>query len=672
MTEWLRREGTVMYNICIFGGTSEGRKLIELLNVQPVSVTVCVATEYGEELLEPAENTVISARRLPKREIRDMLRASMFDLVVDATHPYASSITESVSSACAETGTEYLRLLRDEGAVPEDAVYAENTAQAVEYLNDIEGSILLTTGSKELAAYSSVRDFAERVFVRVLPMPESLELCRQAGVKPAHIIAMQGPFSEELNLSLLRQTNAAVLVTKNGGCAGGFAAKVTAAEKSGAKLVIIGRPSQKNGMDLNGVLHVLSEKFRLSFRPEIAVVGIGPGNRNTMTHEVREAIRSADCLIGAKRMTEAVAHPGQAVFNAVVPQEIAGFIGEQKEYRKIAVAMSGDVGFFSGAKKLLPLLCGYSVHVLPGLNSLIYLCARIGTSYEDIIPVSIHGREHSISAEVKKHPRIFALVGGEDGMKKLCLQLAEAGLGKVEISIGERLSYPDEKITRGTAEELCLGSYDSLSVALIENSGADPVVTHGLPDEAFQRSIDGPVVPMTKSEVRAVCLSKLELTRRAVCWDIGAGTGSVSVEMALQAVCGRVYAIECKNAAVELLNLNKDRFDVSNLSVVYGTAPVICENLPAPTHVFIGGSNGNMRAILDLILSKNPHARIVATAVSLESVAELTACMKEYSFDVQEAVSLSVSRSRAVGSYHLMTAQNTIAVFTLQNTGESK
>ena len=531
-----------MCKICVFGGTTEGRKLIEFLSAQPVSVTACVATEYGEDLLGEAENTVVSARRLPKAEIKEMLHASRFDLVVDATHPYAASITESVSSACAEMGTEYLRLLRDETEVPDDAIFAENTAQAIEYLNGMDGNILLTTGSKELGAYSAVRDFNQRVFVRVLPMAESLELCRLAGVKPAHIIAMQGPFSEEMNLAMLKQTNANVLVTKNGGHAGGFAEKVAAAKQLGAKLVIIGRPTQKAGMDLSGVIHALCEKYKLAPKMEIAVVGIGPGNRNAMTGEVSEAIYSADCLIGAKRMVEAVALPGQAVFHAVAPKEIADFIATLPEHRRIAVVMSGDVGFFSGTKKLLPLLEGYPVRILPGLNSMVYLCAK---SYEDVIPVSLHGREHNIVPDVKNHPRIFALVGGEDGMKTLCTKLTEDGLGKVKLSIGERLSYGDEKITKGSAEALCQGSYDSLSVALIENPAADPIVTHGLPDEAFQRSGEGPVVPMTKSEVRSVCLSKLQLTRNAVCWDVGAGTGSVAIEMALQAACGHRAERQC-------------------------------------------------------------------------------------------------------------------------------
>lgn len=659
-----------MYKICVFGGTTEGRQLIEFLSAQPVSVTACVATEYGEALLPPADNTVVSARRLPKAEITALLRASRFDLVVDATHPYAASITASVSSACAETGTEYLRLLRDRGTMPEGAVFTESAAQAAAFLNTAEGNILLTTGSKELGAYRGIRDFAQRVFVRVLPAPEALAACRDAGVKPSHIIAMQGPFSTELNLALLRQIRARYLVTKDGGGAGGFSEKAAAAQQSGARLVVIGRPAQEAGMGLTQVIRTLCGKFHLSPKPEIAVVGIGPGNRSAMTHEVSAAIQSADCLIGARRMLDAVSGPGQAVFQAAAPEEIALLIREHWEYRRIAVVLSGDVGFFSAAKKLLPLLAPEPVRILPGLNSLAYLCSRLGTSYEDVVPVSLHGRSHNIVGEVRAHPRVFALVGGEHGMESLCAALVRGGLGGVRMSIGERLSYPDERITTGTAAELGSRAYDPLSAALIEHPDTGTVVTHGLPDDAFLRhGADAPAVPMTKSEVRSVSLSKLQLTRDAVCWDIGAGTGSVSIELALQAAGGHVYAVERRDDALELLRRNAEKFGVNNLSVIAGTAPECCRKLPPPTHVFIGGSGGSLREILAAVLDKNPHARIVAAAVSLETVAELTACIQAFPFDIQEVVSLSVACGRQVGQHHLMAGQNPVYLFTMQVSG---
>ena len=652
-----------MCKLCVFAGTTEGRELVEFLCTQAVSVTACVATEYGETLLSPRENLTISAQRLTREEMEALFSRENFDMVIDATHPYASVVTENIAAACETAGVRYQRLLRSGCKAGEDAVFVPDIPAAVDYLNRTEGPILLTTGSKELAKYTGLYDFANRVYARVLPMEDSLRLCQSAGLKPAHILAMQGPFSVDMNVAMLKSLGAKYLVTKDSGTTGGFYEKVTAARAANATLVVIGRPPQREGLTLPETIQLLCREFDLKRKPWVTIVGIGPGSREAMTLEVRCAMEDADCLIGAKRMLEAGLRPNQTVFDAVSPAKIAEYINNHPEFHQFTVAMSGDVGFFSGTKKLLPLLSGCEVRVLPGLSSLVYLCARLGTSYEDVRPVSLHGRDHDIVPDIRKYRRVFTLVGGENGMGLLCKQLAEAGLGGVKVSVGENLSYPQERISVGTATELAEKEFSSLSVALIENDAGDPVVTHGLPDEAFQRTES---VPMTKSEVRSVCLSKLALTEHAICWDVGAGSGSVAIEMALQADSGQVFAIERKDTAVELLRENTRRFGLENLSVVPGLAPEACEDLPAPTHVFIGGSAGNMRQILEEILGKNPNARIVATAVTLESIGELTQCIKDIPFTYTEVVSMSVARDRKAGPYHLMMGQNPIFIFTMQ------
>lgn len=661
-----------MYKLCVFAGTTEGRELVEFLCTQPVEVTACVATEHGEQLLPQAENLTVSAHRMDREEMTAFLASAGFDLVIDATHPYAAAVTENLTAACRQSGTPCMRLRRDGSAAPEEAVFVEDTEGAVRYLAGTEGPVLLTTGSKELARFAALPGFADRVWARVLPMEESLALCREAGLAPSHIIAMQGPFSREMNLATLKSLGARYMVTKESGRHGGFEEKVTAAREAGARLVVIGRPVEAEGYTFDQVMEQLQTRFGLTWKPKVALVGLGPGAAEAMTGQVRRAVERADCIIGADRMVEAVLGPGQTGFCAIRPREIADYIRTHREHRSFAVVMSGDVGFFSGAKKLLPLLDFCQVTVLPGLSSLVCLCARLGTSYEDVVPVSIHGRDHDLIPDVRRHKRLFTLVGGRDGMKNLCRALADAGLGDVTVSVGERLSYPDEKVTVGTARQLAEQDFAVLSVALIENPGAGGVVTHGLPDSAFQRGAgEEGVVPMTKSEVRSVSLSKLALREDSICWDVGAGTGSVAIEMALQAPCGAVYAIERKEAALELLEHNRVRFGLSNMTVVPGIAPEACRDLPAPTHAFIGGSSGNMRQIIELLLEKNPAVRIVATAIALESVAELTACLKHFNFTEHEVVSLSVARSRKAGPYHLMTSQNPIYIFTMQGGTQS-
>lgn len=658
-----------MYKLCVFAGTTEGRELVELLAGQPVEVTACVATEYGEALLESREGLTVSAGRLAEEEMEALFCRERFHMVVDATHPYAEQVTENIARACERTGTEYLRLLRGSGGMPEDAVCVPDIAGALAWLADRPGNILLTTGSKELSKYAALPDFSRRVYARVLPMEPSLSACREAGLAPDHIIAMQGPFSQEMNVAMLRAVQAAYLVTKDAGEKGGFGKKAAAAREAGAVLVVVGRPAQRDGLDFSSTAELLERRFGLRFRPRVVLAGVGPGRMEDMTASVRRAIHEADCVIGARRMLESVPE-GNRTRAAIAPEEITACIRESRDCRRFVVLLSGDTGFFSGTKRLLPLLKDCEVEILPGLSSLQVLCAHLGTSYEDVISVSLHGRDRNLVPDVVQNRRVFVLVGGPEGMTQVCRTLTAAGLGEVRVSAGERLGYPEERITSGSAREMAEKRFDDLSVALIENPAARPFLP-GLPDQQFQRGEgkDGCVVPMTKWEIRACALSKLRPARDSVCWDIGAGTGSMSIELALQARDGKVFAVERKEGALTLLRENREKFHVSNLEITAGTAPEACSQLPAPTHAFLGGSAGNLREIVALLLKKNPDVRIVASAVTLETVAELTEIAKEFSFTEFDVVSISTARGREAGSYHLMTAQNPVYLFTFQGQG---
>ena len=238
-----------MYKICVFAGTTEGREVVSFLQGQ-AEVYACVATEYGQTLLPRGEQVTVSAVRLSQEEMEALFRAHRFDLVIDATHPYADVVTRNICAACAATGTQYHRLLRADCTAGENAVYVPDIDGAVAYLAETQGTILLTTGSKELHRFAVLPDFAQRTYARVLPMEQSLQLCREAGLQPSHILAMQGPFSVEMNAAMLKSTGAAYMVTKSSGTAGGFEEKISAAAAAGVTSVIIGRPPQRAGMGL--------------------------------------------------------------------------------------------------------------------------------------------------------------------------------------------------------------------------------------------------------------------------------------------------------------------------------------------------------------------------------------------------------------------------------------
>lgn len=171
-------------------------------------------------------------------------------------------------------------------------------------------------------------------------------------------------------------------------------------------------------------------------------------------------------------------------------------------------------------------------------------------------------------------------------------------------------------------------------------------------------------VPMTKSEVRAVSLSKLELKAEGVLYDIGAGTGSVSVEAARLLVRGQVYAIERNEAACRLINQNKARFQTGNLTVVHGTAPGCLEELPAPDYVFVGGTGGSLPVLMDMIVQRNPRVRVVINVIALESLAQVVEWMQTRQRPA-EIVSVQIARSREAGGYHLMEGGNPVYVIAM-------
>ena len=235
--------------LVIFSGTTEGRKLSHELARLGAEVTVCVATEYGREEQGDAAGVTVLSGRLERLAMSRVV--SGMNLCVDATHPYAAQASQNIRAACEREHTPLLRLLRDEGSVPPEAEVFASAGEAAAWLGRTQGNILLTTGAKELDVFSPLG--GERLYPRVLPRTDSLTACQAAGIPSRNILALQGPFSQELNEALIRQYHIQYLVTKDGGQAGGFGEKAAAAKAAGAKLVLIRRP-QEDGLDYEAVL----------------------------------------------------------------------------------------------------------------------------------------------------------------------------------------------------------------------------------------------------------------------------------------------------------------------------------------------------------------------------------------------------------------------------------
>ena len=655
-----------MYKAIVFAGTTEGYALCEFLAENRVSVYACAATEYGGSLLQENEFLHVSAGRLKTEDMEELFRKENPEIVLDATHPYAAEVTKNIRTACESAGVLYQRILRPEGEKNSEAIYVESTEEAAAFLSCTEGNIFLTTGSKELAKFTGIPDYKERLFARVLSIPSVIRSCAELGIEGKHLIGMQGPFSAEINEAMLRQFQCSYLVTKDTGLAGGFPEKMEACQRCGVTPVIIGRPLKEEGLSLQDARVFLSKMFGFTLSQKISLVGIGMGAEKTLTLEGKKALNEAELLIGAKRMTEAVQKPGQMVLHEYRSEKIVEYIREHPKYRTVAIALSGDVGFYSGAKKLIDQLDG-NVEVICGISSVVYFMSKIGLSWDDAKIVSAHGRNCNLISLIRHNPKVFSILGTEDGVAVLASRLVYYGMGDVTLYVGENLSYENEKIFHDKAANLTEYRGDALSVVTACNEKATPLsAVHGISDGEFLRG----KAPMTKEEVRTVSLSKLRLSEDSVCYDVGAGTGSVSVEMALRAWMGQVYAIEKKEDALALLKENKKKFAVDNLAIIPGVAPEAMTELPAPTHAFIGGSSGNMQDIINLLLEKNPKVRIVINCITLETVTEAMNAIRDFGLEDVDIVQLAAARSKSIGRYHMMMGENPIYIISCSGRGE--
>ncbi|MBR6205040.1 MAG: precorrin-6A reductase [Candidatus Methanomethylophilaceae archaeon] len=648
-----------MKDVLVFSGTTEGRSISRMLKAAGAAVHVRVATGYGAEAMSGDGIDDVQVGSCGGAEgIAREIRTKGCSVVVDATHPYASVISEHIRQACEETGTELVRILRDASS-QDGMVVVGSVKEAVEFLTGTEGTVLVTTGSKEAEEYTRMPDYKSRVVIRVLSTLQSVEKCASLGFEGKGLVCAQGPFTEESNIALINQTGARWVVTKDSGPSGGFPEKVSAAEKTGARIVLVARPPD-SGMGFAEAVRRLEETLGLEIadacRRRVSLIGIGMGE-DGMTVRSSKIVERADLVIGAERMLRTAGVSGKDTLVEYRAAEIAEYLENNPGYRDVAVLLSGDIGFYSGAKKLLEALKGYDVDVECGISTVAYLCSKMGVPWQDVRLTSAHGRDFNVTGSVRTSRRTFALLNGRAGARALCQELDEY-LPGVRVTIGQNLGYPDEKVVSGSPKELLDAELGELCAAVIENPSPDDSCPVWIPDEDFTRGD----APMTKSDVRSLSVAKLRLSPGSIAYDVGAGTGSVSVAMALCCPEGKVYAIEKEEAAADLIEINKRKLCAPNVEVIRGLAPDAMRDLPAPTHAFIGGSSGNLKEIVDCLLDKNPDVRMVINSVTIETLSETMDVIREAGLVEEETVCVNVSKARRAGRYHLMTAQNPVYI----------
>lgn len=699
-----------MSNVFIFGGTTEGRKLAIACELLGIPAYVSVASEYGSDVLGELKVVKVLEGRMNIDEMSAGFKALDISVVYDATHPFATVVKENIKSACEQNEIEYIRVLRNITDIDsEDYKLVKSVDEAVDYLTTCEGNVFVATGSKEIAKYKKLD--LSRVYARVLSAVESINACKDIGLEGSHIIAMQGPFSERLNIALMEEYNCKYMVSKQTGNNGGFDEKIEACKQAGVYPIIVAFPQNDKGISEEEAIEHIAKRHNIenykdiltmcsdnnqdkgrddkAGRPyKLSIVGIGPGSMEYVNAKARKLISDADIIVaGSDRMLELSDEIRKeeknckeyTSFKSYKTIDIINFIKEKFENSQdssAVVLMSGDTGFYSGTQSLYKhieamaknsenILHKVDMQIVPSISSISYLASRYNISWHDMKIVSLHGRTGHLAHELKTNKKVFVISSGGMETSDIISELIDKGFEDCDIYIGENMSYPEEVLSHGKVADFKEHKFLELCSMIIINQNASPMhMTLGIEDDEFIRD----KVPMTKSEIRALSVAKLGLSSEDICYDVGAGTGSVSIEMAMNVPKGKVYAIEKKTIAADLIYKNIEKFGLDNVEVIKGEASVSMEEIEAPDAVFIGGTTGKLRDILKIVFEKNPKVRVVVTAVSLESVAEINEACKYYETlgCKTDIVLVSVSNTKRVMNYTMFDAKNPVLIASIK------
>ncbi len=395
----------------------------------------------------------------------------------------------------------------------------------------------------------------------------------------------------------------------------------------------------------------------------LQVIGIGPGRLEWLPPAITELVKNCEILIGGSRALKLFPdfRGRQHTLSGDLTSSIEVIRNALLEEKVVGVLVSGDPGFFSFLPRLKKEFPKERMDVYPGISSLQFAFARAGIAWQEATFVSVHGRELSVLPQVITRPTAV-LTGGENTPQKIAQFYLERGYNP-HMSVGNALAYPEEFWATMDAKHLAEEKTVLLNAIVILYSDNHQVNKSGtggrigIPDEEFLRG----KVPMTKAEIRVQVLAKAQISRYDRVLDVGAGTGSISIEAAGLASEGVVYAIEHNPEAQALILANQNKFGISNLRMIPGVAPEIFEEI-APVNVcIIGGSNGRLSEILKTVPLVE-GGRIVITAVTIETVAQGLKLLKDFNYLDIDTVSVQVVRWKEVQTLHMAQALNPIFI----------
>lgn len=395
----------------------------------------------------------------------------------------------------------------------------------------------------------------------------------------------------------------------------------------------------------------------------IRIIGLGVGDSQALSTEANVAIQNADVLVGGRRLLAAFeTHPAQIFPIGRNLDEIIARL-RSRENEDIVVLASGDPGFHGIAGTLLKHFPSDVIRIVPNVSSLQAAFARASLPWSDAVFTSAHA--HALSEIVgwaKRVPKLGILTDPDNTPALIADHLLRAGVPDCRAIVAENLGTPDASLTDTRLRALSDKSFAPLNVLLlIQDDGWRPVSQFSPRPESAYSHRRGLI---TKADVRSLSLARLSLSETDTVWDVGAGSGAVSIEMAEIAWRGRVYAVEHDAENLGHIRENIRRFGVLNIEVIEGTAPEALHELPPPEAVFIGGTGGKMSDILKHIQSKaHPGCRLVINLATIENLNQAIETMKSLGWS-PEVAQVSISHSQEIAGHTRLAPINPVFIVT--------
>lgn len=630
-----------MSRVMLFAGLNECISLCERLSKLDVIIDV-----YAEKLEGnyPEESNIYihTGEKLTKDYIKAEYDKFEPDVVIDGVHIADVTIHEYIKEVV--VSKKYIKLKEVKENL--DVAYCKTMDDVITMVNRTRSNVYFTTGIKDIEKFSNIVDSRKRVFLDLPKGNSYLRLAAANGVSLSRINDILDYTEEEL-IGIINDNSIKYIIASDDESLARLKMMYQASKVTNIIMVIVS--ASDGSLDVDEVVNRVKA---IDAVKQVYIIGAGVGNPKNMTIEACEAIDKCEVILGSEDLIKGIGIKNKELHYAYSAREIENFVSSHY-YNRLAVITQGDVCLLNGIAEFIKNLKGYEVRIVQGVSSISYLAARLGIDWTNC--VAVDSRTDNVLKAVAENKGVFVFTDGDTN--DVLNLLKNNGFENVAACVAERLSFDDEKITTGYVYEVANGDYDSLTVMYFENVGYGKASSLVSDDSLIKGSL-----PMLNKNLRAVLMRDLDLRANEVIYDIGAGCGAMTVEMALLSDKSRIYSIDNDELALDLVERNCNMYTINNVRAITGDALTVIKDLPKADAVLVENYYGDTVDLIRRIAFENRVRAVVVTS-SFDTAYKLIDLMHKNYFDEIELKQINITEGENFGKgTNLVPAENCFVI----------